>query len=370
MDAIQLEPVALTGAVTCADGAKPRTWNQVCKLGQFNGHPAGPFEISRDTYREILTNWLALGRQPIPVDLDHRIELEGGPAVAWVVGLEVRAGDELWAEFEWVDPDVVTQVRAGQWGYLSPALRFRALDPVSGEESGARLTSVALTTQPFLRGMQPVAARDAAPPAPPSEPLPPAADPPTAPATSGTAQETVMSELKTIALAAGLEANAAESAIVEAIKAMERRAKAHDREVASLQDRLNTWELADSQRRETAARDAVDALGIDDPATRADLMALYQADEQRFRRLASAGALGGRGAASARSAQLMSRVAPRGGSAPALLGDNAGKTRGQLIDERAQVLMAATPNLSYEQAALAADREYSNVARRALGQGR
>jgi hypothetical protein len=52
------------------------------------------------------------------------------------------------------------QITTGAYRFLSPAVRFGARDRVTGEQIGAKLTSAALTNQPFLKGMRPVAARD------------------------------------------------------------------------------------------------------------------------------------------------------------------------------------------------------------------
>jgi hypothetical protein len=370
MDPIRLEPVALAAgeAVACdAANARPRTWNQVAKQGEFHGHHAGPFAITAATYSEILANFAALGRQPLPVDMDHATELAGGPAVAWVVDLAVR-GAELWALFEWVDEDVRAQVRAGQWGYLSPAIVFKSRDPVSGKAAGARMTSVALTTQPFLRGMQPVAARDAAaePDPTPVDAAPVGAADPPAPAAPGSHHEaTTMSEhFKVIALAAKLPAEAGEAEIVSEIRSRESRIHELEREAAHWKNQAETYALADKERRESAALEAVDALGEQDPHRRADLIALYHADEPRFRRLFMQG---GAGAASHRVATLTGRVAPRGGVVRSATADaGAGRSRGELIVERARQLMSAKPGLSYEEAAYEADAEFTREAKRSL----
>jgi hypothetical protein len=60
---------------------------------------------------------------------------------------------------EWLEP-ARTYIREKKYRYLSPAIRFNAKDRVSAEPIGARLTSAALTNNPFLDGMQPLAATD------------------------------------------------------------------------------------------------------------------------------------------------------------------------------------------------------------------
>lgn len=180
-------PVALTGtqdpktmtdslrfrgdstAITCAETADvgSRTWNQIARKGEFNGHPQGPFRFDARTFAEILRNFRATKNRRVQVDFEHASEMhpenvatEGVPALAWVVDIEERADGTLWGLFEWVAAKAVEYVRSGMYRYLSPAVQFAARDKVSGEPIGARLTSVALTNKPFLDGMAPVTASE------------------------------------------------------------------------------------------------------------------------------------------------------------------------------------------------------------------
>jgi phage I-like protein len=157
-------------AITCAADAdlKPqsKTWNQIAVAGAFKGHRAGAFEFTAQVFRELIANLAAQSNGAIAVDYEHTSEtLEGSvaqagaPAVAWVTQLEVRAdGRELWGLFEWVDAQAVEYVRAGRYRYLSPAIVFNARDRVTGKPVGAAMSSVAITNNPFLLHMQPLAA--------------------------------------------------------------------------------------------------------------------------------------------------------------------------------------------------------------------
>jgi phage I-like protein len=156
--------------VTMAMAAGPvaKTWNQIAKAGAWDGHPAGPFEFDPDIYKQIIANHNATENKRVQVDYEHKSETldgnvaqEGAPAVAWVTQLEVR-GDELWGLFEWTSQQAVDQVRSGQYMFVSPAVVFNATDRTTGQNIGARLTSVALTNHPFLDGMEPLAASETA----------------------------------------------------------------------------------------------------------------------------------------------------------------------------------------------------------------
>jgi phage I-like protein len=157
-------------AITCAadEGlkAQSKTWNQIAVAGAFRGHSAGAFEFTTRVFRELIANLAAQSNGAVAVDYEHTSEtLEGSvaqagaPAVAWVTALELRAdGRELWGLFEWVDGQAVEYVRAGRYRYLSPAIVFHARDRVTGKPVGAAMSSVALTNNPFLLHMQPLAA--------------------------------------------------------------------------------------------------------------------------------------------------------------------------------------------------------------------
>lgn len=141
------------------------TWNQIARLGEYRGHRQGEFAFTRETFAEIIANFRATQNRRAPVDYEHLSEVlpenaaqEGVPAVAWVVALEDRGAEGLWAAFEWVDPQAVEYVRSKRYLYVSPAVSFSATDKVSGADIGARLTSVALTNHPFLDGMAPLTA--------------------------------------------------------------------------------------------------------------------------------------------------------------------------------------------------------------------
>lgn len=161
---------APSAAITCAADpdlkAQSKTWNQVAVAGAFKGHRAGEFAFTPQVFAQLLTNLAEQSNGAVPVDYEHTSEtLEGSvaqagaPAVAWVTALEVRAdGRELWGLFEWVDPQAVEYVRAGRYRYLSPAIVFNARDRVTGKPIGAVMSSVAITNNPFLLGMTPLAA--------------------------------------------------------------------------------------------------------------------------------------------------------------------------------------------------------------------
>lgn len=146
-------------------------WIQIAKQGAFAGHPAGPFKLDTKTFEEIVTNFKATTNQHIPWDFEHASEQDptsgsiatnGAPAQGWITDLKIENGN-LYGLTRW--GELARQyVREGKYRYCSPAIRFGSKDRVTGKPIGARLTSVALTNEPFLDALAPLAAKDGAGP--------------------------------------------------------------------------------------------------------------------------------------------------------------------------------------------------------------
>lgn len=154
-------------------------WSQIAAEGEFRGHPSGPFTFSADVFADLVKNFRAhpsyeldeatkLGRADVIAwDFHHASEepaalvgVEGAPAQGWVLELEIRKGDEgleLWALTRWLEP-ARTFVQQGKYKWASVAVWPEATDPVSGARVGWYMSSVALTNDPFIQGMAPLAA--------------------------------------------------------------------------------------------------------------------------------------------------------------------------------------------------------------------
>lgn len=148
------------------DSASGPVWNQIAKAGAFRGHSAGPFELNAEVFGDIVRNFKAQSNRRIPIDFEHASESDatsgsipfhGAPAQGWILDLEVRDGN-LWGLVEWLEP-ARTYVREDKYKFFSPAIRFGSRDRVTGKPIGARLSSGALTNNPFLDGMKPLAAK-------------------------------------------------------------------------------------------------------------------------------------------------------------------------------------------------------------------
>lgn len=148
-----LQPVGLAQSGASGDV-------HVASVGEWLGHPDGPFEFTEATFAEMVKN-AAAQKTPMAFDYEHRTFNDTAPdstAAGWVRSLSVRgSGDEaqLWASVEWTER-AAGLIRAGEMRFCSPAFLLDAIDRQSGKRVGARLLNVALTNQPFLDGQTPI----------------------------------------------------------------------------------------------------------------------------------------------------------------------------------------------------------------------
>lgn len=163
MDDAEVDPASVGVTLkkaTWKDGTpKKLVWVQLAVVGEFKGHPSGPFKLTPEVFAEIKSNFERRGI-PIQYDMEHASEMDasegsipvtGAPAQGWVHRMDNRGAAGLWGLTEWRDY-AREGIQDGAFGYMSPAIYFNAKDPVTGEKVGARMTSVAITNHPFLSG--------------------------------------------------------------------------------------------------------------------------------------------------------------------------------------------------------------------------
>lgn len=146
--------------------ANGRVWVQVARAGEWKGHPQGPFRLDAQTFDAIIRNFATQNsNHRIPFDFEHASELpptsgtvpsEGAPAQGWIHELRTD-GSNLYGLVEW--GSLARQyIREGKYKDVSPAIRWKQKDRVSGNPIGPVLSSVALVTNPFIDGMLPLVA--------------------------------------------------------------------------------------------------------------------------------------------------------------------------------------------------------------------
>lgn len=158
-------------------------WVHVATEGDYRGYDMGarPFAFTREIFQQIVNNLRAhpsyrasadgVGMADvIPWDFHHASEsvptegtipFSGAPAQGWTRELQIREGQsgrcELWALTKFLEP-AKTYVKEGKYKWASVCVIFDDVDGVSGDNVGARLTSIALTNVPFIEGMNQLAA--------------------------------------------------------------------------------------------------------------------------------------------------------------------------------------------------------------------
>ena len=182
------KPVTLAHIALKIDAESPgaggdRLWQHVASSGEFKGYAGGQvqFTLDQQIFDQVITNFRAHpgfktgedgfgASNVIPWDFNHASEFPptegsvpftGTPAQGWIQDLNTRVNAEgiveLWALTHWLEP-AKTYVKEGRYQWASVSLVFDAVDAVSGEVIGPLLTSVALTNQPFIEGMNRLAA--------------------------------------------------------------------------------------------------------------------------------------------------------------------------------------------------------------------
>jgi phage I-like protein len=136
---------------------KRSCWAHVARLGEWRGHPAGPFQIEQRHLASIVDCFERSKSDELVFDYEHASTGEGAeaPASGWVKQIEIR-GDDLWAFVEWTER-AAGYIRAGEYRYASCVIFFDRPDKESGEPVPARLHSIALTNVPFMDGLTAIA---------------------------------------------------------------------------------------------------------------------------------------------------------------------------------------------------------------------
>ena len=136
------------------------SWVEMAYESEWNGHPAGPFQFTREVFADIKRLYDA-SEQPVPVLWGHPRHDMGVPidAAGWIQALEVRDGAtscELWGYVEWTR-DAADRIALGAQRFCSVVVDFAPIDRVTGESAGlAELYELGLTPSPFLPGMTPI----------------------------------------------------------------------------------------------------------------------------------------------------------------------------------------------------------------------
>jgi hypothetical protein len=167
-----------------ADLPDAPVWVQVATAGTYKGYHGGEMSFTFDLplFKQVVANFrrspnYRLGQNGVGVadviawDFHHASEMPavagtipatGAPAQGWIQELDARKDEStgvlsLWALTRWLEP-ARTYIKEERYKWASVSIVFDAVDARTAENLGAILTSVALTNQPFIEGMQALAA--------------------------------------------------------------------------------------------------------------------------------------------------------------------------------------------------------------------
>lgn len=133
-----------------------RGWIHCARVGEWKGHPSGPFEFTRAVFKRIIANFKA-EKEPVVLTYEHpRYAGDGNPVIAagWIHDLDLR-GDDLYAQVEFTKR-AAGYIREGEYRFCSVVVDFESVHRQSAEDIGPELFEIGLTNQPFLSGLRPI----------------------------------------------------------------------------------------------------------------------------------------------------------------------------------------------------------------------
>ena len=148
---------ALSEIILSGGNSEIPDWIYIMPFGKYK-HPAGEFEITQEIASKIIKNFENDARD-IPVDYEHQtINTENNgqpaPAMGWIKEMELR-DDGIWGRVEWTG-DGKEFIAKREYRYTSPVYVPHYRDAKTGEDIGAKITSVALTNTPFFPDQVPI----------------------------------------------------------------------------------------------------------------------------------------------------------------------------------------------------------------------
>lgn len=203
-------------------GEENRSRIEVMPEGTYVHHQAGKMQITREHLAQLLADVNSRGDK-IPLDYDHSFTAgQGSRAAGWFVrgSAEIAPSSSdpttlsLYADVQWTN-EAAASIRTGEYRFISPEWNFRWKDRISGKwVNKARLLAATLTNRPFFDEMGPVHLCDQGLEAFLAEG---GDDEPTLGGSTAGKESTM--DMKAIAEALGLAADAGEEEILAAIKA-------------------------------------------------------------------------------------------------------------------------------------------------------
>lgn len=126
-------------------------WKQICKVGEYFGHPQGGYALSQEDLDRMVLNF----SKEVPIDYEHATHnplAAMAPAAGWIKEVK-REGDTLLGNTDWNERGK-EMIDKREYKYLSPVIDLYAIDKESGNLIGPKLISVGLTNIPFMEELE------------------------------------------------------------------------------------------------------------------------------------------------------------------------------------------------------------------------
>lgn len=143
--------------IVCGVGVEASTgeWTSIAVVGKWRGHIAGEFELTLADLQLIVTNFSKANAKDVVVDFEHQsVDNIKAEATGWANDLKVE-NNTLFAKIEWLD-ETKELIKSKKYKYLSPVLIRNTIHPITGENIGWSLHSIALTNTPFFQELDEV----------------------------------------------------------------------------------------------------------------------------------------------------------------------------------------------------------------------
>ncbi len=129
----------------------------ILPFGTFKDGKGLVAHVTKESLENILANFKAR-ENDVVIDYEHQtLTGKEAPAAGWIKSLIIK-DDGLWAQVEWT-PRGEEQIKGKEYRYLSPVALAKKKDS-HGRLIPERLHSAALTNDPAIDGMVPLAAKD------------------------------------------------------------------------------------------------------------------------------------------------------------------------------------------------------------------
>jgi phage I-like protein len=131
-----------------------RSCIQIFPLGDYSHPVYGQIKITTDRVKNFVRNFVNRVRGT-DLDVDYEHKEFTSAAAGWIVELEDRGDQGLWAQVDWT-PTAAQSLRDREYRYFSPEFADTWVNPKTGAKYTDVLFGGAITNRPFLKDIVPI----------------------------------------------------------------------------------------------------------------------------------------------------------------------------------------------------------------------